>query len=222
MNRFTLLTFFALSAAVTPASAWTNDLRITSIVRTEDCTTLTWRSHPGEFYTVFWSDELQGLNTFWRVAEVNVPSGGTNTTWTEGACSESMMAVGGGNTTQTTLTKEQIEAFMEKMKGYEVPDYVYPPGHPKAPKERPASTTQGGGTMSLLGGGPTNGAIRFYHVTRTAVEGFVDSWGLVSTNLPAGLTNIIGVSAGSRGSTLHNLALRADGTVTAWGDNNYG
>ncbi len=149
------LACLTFSASLSPAPAWTNDLRITSITRVEDCTTLTWRSHPGEFYTVLWADELRGLNTFWRVAEVNVPSGGTNTTWTEGACSESMMAAGGG-TAPPPLTKEQIEAFMEKMKGYEVPDYVYPPGHPKAAKEQKSTlTTQGGGgAMSLLGGGP--------------------------------------------------------------------
>ena len=59
-----------------------NDLRILHITRAEECTSLTWISHPGEFYTVYWTDALEG-NSFWRVAAVNVPSGGTNTTWSE-------------------------------------------------------------------------------------------------------------------------------------------
>jgi hypothetical protein len=73
------------------ASAATNDLVITSITKQEDCVTLQWRSHPAEYYTVYWTDRLE-LPIFWRVAEVNLPSGGTNTVWTEGSCSESMMA----------------------------------------------------------------------------------------------------------------------------------
>jgi hypothetical protein len=78
--------------------AATNDLLITSITKQDDCVTLQWKSHPGEYYTVFWTDRLE-LPIFWRVAEVNVPSGGTNTVWTEGECSQSMMAgpgAGGG------------------------------------------------------------------------------------------------------------------------------
>jgi len=35
------------------------------------------------------------------------------------------------------------------------------------------------------------------------------------TNLPGGLTNVVAVSAGAR----HGLALKADGTVLAWGYN---
>lgn len=38
------------------------------------------------------------------------------------------------------------------------------------------------------------------------------------TTLPAGLTGVIGVAAGSS----HSLALKSDGTVVAWGYNNYG
>jgi hypothetical protein len=55
---------------------------ITEITRQNDCTTLTWASRPGEFYTVYWTDVLQP-HAFWRIAQVNVPSGGTNTFWTD-------------------------------------------------------------------------------------------------------------------------------------------
>ena len=49
----------------------------------------------------------------------------------------------------------------------------------------------------------------------------VVAWGDNSygqTNVPAGLSNVVAVSAGG----YHNLALRADGTVVAWGLNNTG
>ncbi len=71
--------------------AVTNDLRITSITHiTNGCTTLTWISHTGEFYTVYSTTNLCPP-IFWQVAEVNVPSQGTNTTWSEGDCGEMMM-----------------------------------------------------------------------------------------------------------------------------------
>ncbi len=38
------------------------------------------------------------------------------------------------------------------------------------------------------------------------------------TSLPAGLSNIVAIAAGG----LHNLALRADGTISGWGDNSKG
>lgn len=51
-----------------------------------------------------------------------------------------------------------------------------------------------------------------------AASGTVVAWGLTTevanvTNLPAGLTNVVAVAAGLD----HALALRADGTVVAWG-----
>ena len=48
---------------------------------------------------------------------------------------------------------------------------------------------------------------------RTVVE-----WGLYAPAIPAGVTNIIQIAAGGA----HYLALKADGTVIAWGDNSSG
>lgn len=49
----------------------------------------------------------------------------------------------------------------------------------------------------------------------------VAAWGANEsgqTNVPAGLTNVIALAAGSS----HSLALNADGTLNAWGDNGFG
>ena len=72
------------------AQAVTNDLVITAITREGECTTLTWRSHPGEFYRVFWTEAMSD-HPFWRVAAFCVPAGGTNTVWSEEGCEGSSM-----------------------------------------------------------------------------------------------------------------------------------
>ncbi len=207
----------------------TNDLLITSITRQDDCVMLQWVSHAGEYYTVYWTDHLEPP-IFWRVAEVNVPSGGTNTTWTEGNCSQSMMAGGGsgGSKTPPALSAEQQEAFLEKYKDYSVPDYLYPPGHPKAPKTTTESKSEGssssGGQMALLSGPAA--ANKFYRVARTAVAGFIDGWGGTLGATPATLAelgNAFAISASPRGgSGAHSLAVLTNGTVTAWGNTYYG
>jgi alpha-tubulin suppressor-like RCC1 family protein len=204
--------------------AATNDLVITSITKQSECVTLQWRSHPGEFYTVYWTDKLE-LPVFWRVAEVNVPSGGTNTAWSEGNCSESMIGSGGSS----ALSAEQKAAFIEKHKEFTAPDYLFPPGHPNAPKSTNTTATGGsgsGGQMALLSSPAT--ANRFYRVARTGVVGFVDGWGgtlgSIPTNLgPVATYKTITVSASPRGdSGAHSLALLTNGTVVAWGVTNYG
>ena len=51
--------------------------------------------------------------------------------------------------------------------------------------------------------------------------GTVVAWGynyFGQTNVPASLTNVVGISGGG----FHNVALRGDGTVAVWGDNSYG
>jgi hypothetical protein len=149
---------------LTSASAVTNDLAFTSITKQGDCVILEWRSHPRKYYTVYWTDRLE-LPIFWRAAEVNVPSGGTNTVWSEGECSQSMMAgtgSGGGGFAQPSA----LDTAADDGKDYEydVPDYLYPPGHPKAPKTTskpatkttpPASGGGAGGPMALLSASPT-------------------------------------------------------------------
>jgi hypothetical protein len=53
------------------------------------------------------------------------------------------------------------------------------------------------------------------------VDGTVAAWGRNDqgqTTVPAGLSGIIAIAAGSR----HSLALKADGTAVAWGNNSYG
>jgi len=231
-QRSLFLSLLVLGMFSMDSPAVTNDLVITSITKQDECVTLDWRSHPGEYYTVFWTDRLD-LPIFWRVAEVNVPSGGTNTTWTEGNCSQSMMAGGGSGGGSAALSAEQTEAFMEKYKGYVVPDYLYPRGHPNAPKTTNSikssggtASTQGsgsGGMMALLSGPVVTN--KFYRVARTAVAGFIDGWGGTLGATPAtlaGLGNAFAISAGQRGdSGAHSLAILTNGTVTAWGNNYY-
>jgi hypothetical protein len=213
-----LLLSALLTFSQTFAEAATNDLVITSITRQGDCTTLTWRSHPGEYYTVYRAVSLQAP-VFWQVAEVNVPSGGTNTTWSEGDCAESMVA---SAPPPPAMSAEERAAFLEKFKDYETPAWLYPPGHPKNPdRSNPIKSPyrlelekSGGLEAALaLSGGSAAGAM-FYRVARTAVVGTVDG----SEDPPSGLTNIIAVAAGAG----HNLALRSNGVVTAWGNNFYG
>jgi hypothetical protein len=58
-------------------------------------------------------------------------------------------------------------------------------------------------------------------VVSGAVTGRVVAWGdnsYLQTNVPAGLDNVIAISAGE----FHNLALKSDGTVVAWGQSGAG
>ncbi len=59
------------------------------------------------------------------------------------------------------------------------------------------------------------------HSVALLTNGTVSVWGandLGQLNLPAGLSNVVGIAAGLE----HTLALRADGTVVAWGSNAFG
>jgi len=54
-------------------------------------------------------------------------------------------------------------------------------------------------------------------------NGTVVAWGSgTGTNLPAGLTNIVAISAGNYVFENSGMAIRSDGTLLTWGDNNYG
>jgi hypothetical protein len=227
MNALRTLSVTGLSLGLAfcfRTSAATNDLVITSIVRQGDCTTLTWRSHPGEYYTVYRAMSLQAP-VFWQVAEVNVPSGGTNTTWSEGDCSESLMA---GAPPPPAMSAEERAAFLEKFKDYETPAWLYPPGHPKNPdKANPVKSPhrleleKSGGleaALALSSSSPAGG--RFYRVARTGVAGFIDGWGFSLGDTPENLAaygDAFAVSASPRDLGAHSLAILTNGLVTAWG-----
>jgi uncharacterized lipoprotein YddW (UPF0748 family) len=60
-----------------------------------------------------------------------------------------------------------------------------------------------------------------YHNLAIRADGTVVAWGANDygqTNVPVGLTGVIGIAAG----TWHSVALRANGTVAVWGDNTFG
>jgi len=239
INRIPLALCLLLPFAA-PASA--AELRITSIQRQDDCTTLTWDSQPGEFYTVYWTDALDP-NIFWRVAAMNVPSGGTNTIWSE-CGSEGMAAQGGGSsaTSTTTLSAEERAALFEesRAKAQQMADELFKMLEEATERARQkwealksgqsssttaASSTEGGGAqMSVLN---TNVSARFYRVARTAVTGFVDGWGVTLGSIPTNVAaspspGAIAVSASPRDRGAHSLVLLTNETVTAWGSNSFG
>ena len=91
---------------------------------------------------------------------------------------------------------------------------------------------------SVLGWGPavikpgilfTNIAAGYDHRVAIRSDGTVDDWGALG-GAPASASNIVAVSAGGAHYTTygngyydnHTLALKADGTVLAWGDNDCG
>jgi hypothetical protein len=88
-----------------------------SIQRSADCTTLAWASQPGETYTVFWTDQMND-QPYWRVAAVNVRSGGTTTSWSEGDCGEQQGMMAGGDAKAATLqlSAEEFAAKVEEAK----------------------------------------------------------------------------------------------------------
>lgn len=208
----------------------TNDLVITRITRTADCTTLHWASHTGEFYTVYWTDNLVPP-VLWRVGQAHVPSGGTNTTWREGCCAgESMMmsraTSGGWESLSKQERAEKLEAATARSE-----EGI------KFLTEKLQATTNTSGTKSSSqslssspspsSGGETNTnnvavatTARFYRVGKVPT-GFLDGWGHGLGQLPEG-TNFMAVAAGWYDSGTHNLALRTDGTVVAWGNNFWG
>lgn len=205
----------------------TNDLIITSITRTTDCTTLKWISYTGEFYTVYWTENLVPP-VFWRVAQANVPSGGTSTTWREGCCAgESMMMSGISSGGWSSLSEKEQE---EKLAAAQTQAEE---GIKFLNAKLQEATNSGGGRASLFslpspggGGTNTNGmatvtTARFYRVANIAA-GFVDGWGVAFGASRPAITNVIAVSASPRFAGVHGMALRADGTVTNWGANSFG
>ena len=147
------------------------------------------------------------------------------------------MAAPGAGGGGSALSAEEQAALKEKYKDFVVPDYLYPPGHPKAPKptntsksaesaapDAESGSSSSGGSMALLSSPATGN--KFYRVARTAVAGFIDGWGATLGASPAtlaGLGNAFAVSASPRGDAgAHSLAVLTNGTVTAWGNTFYG
>ena len=52
----------------------------------------------------------------------------------------------------------------------------------------------------------------------TSLDRYIVGWGQQVVVGPSELTDVVEIAAGAN----HSLALKADGTIVAWGDNNYG
>ena len=66
-------------------------------------------------------------------------------------------------------------------------------------------------------------AAGFSYAMALKADGSVVAWGSgTGTNLPAGMTNIVAISAGNYSGENFGLAIRANGSVVTWGDNLYG
>jgi hypothetical protein len=197
--------------------------------------TLRWTSTPGAYYTVYYADELRDW-TIWRIAVARIPAAsGTNvTSWTDESAQAQMAGATllAARTAAKTLSEEEIQALIDKWKETL---HEYPPLPPKEPPawfkayweapdkeaflEELRDAAQQHPLMTAESGSSSN---RFYKVARIGVLGFVDGWGGGADTKPSGLTNILLVSASPQDSGAHSLALRADGTVVAWGNNFYG
>lgn len=234
MKKLLILCFFLLG--LLPAFA-TNDLVITSISRVSDCTTLKWLSNTGEWYAVQWTDNLVPP-VFWRVAQANVPSGGTNTTWREGCCAgESMMMMSRSSGGWSGLSEKEREEKLAEARARSEEGIKFLQAKLQEATNggaiKGSSAKSGGESAALfsapsLGGSGTNTnntpvitTARFYRVAKIAA-GFVDGWGAAfGADRPA-ISNVIAVSASPRFAGVHGMALRADGTVTNWGANSFG
>lgn len=222
-----------LVASVAGAAA--NDLRLLPPEPNSNGVTLRWTSTPDAYYNVYYADALADWTT-WRIAAARIPAASdTNvTSWTDESAQSQMAAstLMAARTAAKTLSEEEIQALIEKWK--ETP-HEYPPMPPKEPpswlkdyeaapdkeaflkelRERFAESQP----STMESGSSSN---RFYKVARMGVLGFVDGWGAGADARPSGLTNILAVSASPWDSGAHSLALRAAGTVVAWGNNFYG
>ena len=200
----------------------------------------------GGVYTVYWTDDLRAP-IFWRVAEVNIPSGCTNTTWSEGDCSQMLMRSGSSSGGEVSkLSEKEKGDRLEKARGLAEEGFKFLTAaldeaialnaknhsalsteerleliRKRAAEAKDSSASEGAALRSLWAGG-ASGGMKFYRVARTGVSGFVDGFGAEPGPRPAGLTNVISVSASPRFAGVHSLALKADGTVVAWGANSLG
>jgi alpha-tubulin suppressor-like RCC1 family protein len=232
----------ALLGACLPVAHGAVDLRITSITRDGDCTTLTWVSQPREFYTVFSTDSLVPP-VAWQVAAVNVSSGGDTTTWSVGCESQNSMMNSlllAAQSQPLVLSEEELTARVAGSLAASSNAVAFLMAKLQEATERAAMANFTDGLFEVAQFNTENvnwpfdppenpppgtnypTTAKFFHVARTLPEGFVDGWGSDLAAIPAGLTNIIAVAAGLHDSGTHNLALRADGSVVAWGANFWG
>ncbi len=235
---------FAISFTIN--SGFAAELRITSITREGECTTLTWVSQPREFYTVFSTESLVPPIS-WQVAAVNVPCGGDTTTWSEGCESQNSMmnslslaaqsqplvlngeelalrmaASLSASSNAVTFLMAKLQEATERATAAKFTEGMFEVAQFSTENiDWPFDPPEGGGFGANY---PTTA--KFYRIARTpvrwAVPGFVDGWGPTSTNVPPGPSNFVAVAAGLFDSGTHNLALRSDGTVVAWGANFWG
>ncbi|MEI9963211.1 MAG: immunoglobulin domain-containing protein [Limisphaerales bacterium] len=70
------------------------------------------------------------------------------------------------------------------------------------------------GTVAAWGEAATNSATNGFHLPPSPIGANFD----LPTNVPPNLSNVVAIAAGN----YHGLALKANGTVMAWGDNTYG
>lgn len=86
-------------------------------------------------------------------------------------------------------------------------------GHPAITTPPPEVT----GITAIAAGSGANGNI---YTLALRADGKVFGWGIggQETNVPSGLTGVVGIAAGS----YHGLALKSDGTVVGWGLSDFG
>lgn len=194
-------------------------------------------------YTTYWSNDGTSVAGSEPAAGVTIPvSGGLFTARLGDATLPNMMALGAGLFQQPNL---QLRIwFNDGVHGFAVLSPTQPltaapyamaatsannllgtlPANQLSgslPSARVAGTygnavafTNAGNTFSGNGVGLTN--ISANHLTATSTNVSITSWGwndYGQRNIPAGLDDVVMVSPG----TAHTLALRADGTVVAWG-----
>ncbi len=208
-----------------------SELRITSFSRAANgCVTLNWISETGRFYTVYSADNLCPP-VFWRVAATMLPSGGTNTTWRSGCCDEEMMMMSGGSSSSSVtngFSEKEIEELIAARQSAAAEGAQFLLERLQEAAQRQTNGSSSLSSPSLPPGGGTNTnyvatvvTAKFFRVAQVSC-GVVDGWGVGVGTIPDGLTNVVAVAAGSYDSGSHNLALKAEGTVVAWGNNRYG
>ena len=160
------------------------ELRITSISRAANCTTLTWDSEPGQLYNVEWTDVLANPSS-WRQAAINLPSGGAITTWSE-CTAENLMAMAAMRSASSVsarpaLSAEELEKRRsEALSGDELLEWVMKALEEAAERDLARrlglDTLEAGGAASLLSSESSGSTdAKFYRIVRSAGENRIQS-----------------------------------------------